>query len=318
MKFLVILICLIINYLWLKDFDRFDDSWFFRFRCQMADLSTKISRHPSPRWVLGASLTYLIPLFALGIILYLVAGQFYGLPTMLVHILVLLVAFDRIQPGKLAREFLEQWKAGDIEGCMLYLKQELAMPEELKIDDEEALSDYFSKQLVYRSFEKMFVMFFWYIFSGPIGILFCYISYQLRDLQIDSTARRQAEEREYGQQEVEIKLTTNVIWLLEWVPMRLLAITFSLTGNFVHCFENLKKSFWSARVETSSADLLYGYASCALSGMVDPDMPEADEEANPKTRARLQKVIRIQALLALLERSQAVWLILLALFTVYA
>ena len=317
MKFLVILICLIINYLWLKDFDRFDDSWFFRFRCQMANLSTKISRHPSTRWVLGTSLTYLIPLFALGVILYLVAGQLYGLPTMLVHILVLLVAFDRIQPGKLAREFLEKWKAEDIQACMLYLKQELAMPEALKIDDEEALSEYFSKQLVYRSFEKMFVMFFWYIVGGPIGIIFCYVSYQLRDLQIESVARKKADEREC-EQEAEITLITNLIWLLEWMPMRLLAITFSLIGNFVRCFENLKKSFWSAGVETSSVDLLYGYASCALSGMVGPDMPEADAGGNAKTRERLQKVARIQALLALLERSQAVWLILLAIFTVYA
>lgn len=317
MKFLVILICLIINYLWLKDFDRFDDSWFFRFRCQMANLSTKISRHPSTRWVLGTSLTYLIPLFALGVILYLVAGQLYGLPTMLVHVLVLLVAFDRIQPGKLAREFLEKWKAEDIQACMLYLKQELAMPEALKIDDEEALSEYFSKQLVYRSFEKMFVMFFWYIVGGPIGIIFCYVSYQLRDLQIESVARKKADEREC-EQEAEITLITNLIWLLEWMPMRLLAITFSLIGNFVRCFENLKKSFWSAGVETSSVDLLYGYASCALSGMVGPDMPEADAGGNSKTRERLQKVARIQALLALLERSQAVWLILLAIFTVYA
>jgi AmpE protein len=317
MKFLVILICLIINYLWLKDFDRFDDSWFFRFRCQMANLSTKISRHPSTRWVLGTSLAYLIPLFALGVILYLVAGQLYGLPPMLVHILVLLVAFDRIQPGKLAREFLEKWKAEDIQACMLYLKQELAMPEALKIDDEEALSEYFSKQLVYRSFEKMFVMFFWYIVGGPIGIIFCYVSYQLRDLQIESVARKKADEREC-EQEAEITLITNLIWLLEWMPMRLLAITFSLIGNFVRCFENLKKSFWSAGVETSSVDLLYGYASCALSGMVGPDMPEADAGGNSKTRERLQKVARIQALLALLERSQAVWLILLAIFTVYA
>ena len=316
MKFLVILICLIINYLWLKDFDRFDDSWFFRFRCQMANLSTKISRHPSTRWVLGTSLAYLIPLFALGVILYLVAGQLYGLPTMLVHILVLLVAFDRIQPGKLAREFLEKWKAEDIQACMLYLKQELAMPEALKIDDEEALSEYFSKQLVYRSFEKMFVMFFWYIVGGPIGIIFCYVSYQPRDLQIESVARKKADEREC-EQEAEITLITNLIWLLEWMPMRLLAITFSLIGNFVRCFENLKKSFWSAGVETSSVDLLYGYASCALSGMVGPDMPEADAGGNSKTRERLQKVARIQALLALLERSQAVWLILLAIFTVY-
>ena len=318
MKFLVILICLTINYLWLKDFDRFDDSWFFRFRCQMVDLSTKISRKPSARWVLGAGFTYLLPLFALGTVLYLVAGQFYDLPTMGVHILVLLVAFDRIQPGKLAREFLEKWKAGDIEACMLYLKQELAMPEALKIDDEESLSDYFSKQLVYRSFEKMFVMFFWYIIGGPIGILICYISYQLRDLKIEPEAREKTDEREYEQQQEEIKLISNVIWLLEWTPMRLLAITFSLTGNFVRCFENLKKSFWSADIETSSADLLYGYASCALSGMVDSDTPGADDGEKPKTRERLQKVVRIQALLALLERSQAVWLIMLAIFTVYA
>ena len=318
MKFLVILICLIINYLWLKDFDRFDDSWFFRFRCQMVDLSTKISRKPSARWVLGTGFTYLFPLFVLGTVLYLVAGQFYDLPTMGVHILVLLVAFDRIQPGKLAREFLEKWKAGDIEACKLYLKQELAMPEALKIDDEESLSDYFSKQLVYRSFEKMFVMFFWYIIGGPIGILICYISYQLRDLNIEPEARGKTDQREYEQQQEEIKLISNVIWLLEWAPMRLLAITFSLTGNFVRCFENLKKSFWSADVETSSADLLYGYASCALSGMVDSDTPAADDGEKPKTRERLQKVARIQALLALLERSQAVWLIMLAIFTVYA
>ena len=32
MKFLVILISLAINYLWLKGFHRFDDSWFFRLR----------------------------------------------------------------------------------------------------------------------------------------------------------------------------------------------------------------------------------------------------------------------------------------------
>ena len=317
MKFLVILICLIINYLWLKDFDRFDDSWFFRFRCQMAVLSTKISKSLAARWILGTGFTYLIPLFALGIILYLVADQFYGLPTMGVHILVLLVAFDRIQPGKLAKVFLEKWNAGDIDACVLYLKQELALSETEKINDEESLSNYFGKQLVYRSFERMFVMFFWYMVSGPIGILFCYISYQLRDIQPEPAEEQEADALRYQQQAAETKLNAKVIWLLEWIPIRLVAITFSLTGNFVHCFENLKKSFWDVSMDTSSADLLYGYASCALSGMVDSDTAEEDSKVNPKTRDRLQKAARIQALLALLERSQAVWLIVLAIFTVY-
>jgi AmpE protein len=316
MKFLVILVCLIINYLWLKDLDRFNDSWFFQFRCRMEDFPSKISSAPSLQWLLGISFTYLIPLFVLVATLYLVADQFFGLPTMLIHILVLLVALDRIQPGKLAKGFLEKWTAGDIQGCVLYLKQELAMPEAIKVDDEESLSDYFSKQLVYRSFERMFVMFFWYILSGPIGILVCYISYQLRDIQLESVAV--SEERDYQQHESEAKSIAKTIWLLEWIPMRLLAVTFSLTGNFVHCFENLKNSFWATNADSSSADLLYGYASCALAGMTEVDSSEESKEASPIARARLQKAAQIQALLALLERSQAVWLILLAVLTVYA
>ena len=157
MNFLVILICLTINYLWLKDLDRFDDAWFFKLRARVENFSKDLSAKMTHGWAVSVLFIYGIPLLVLTIILMMLADSFFGFPTMLVHILVLLIAFDRTQPGKLANDFLDKWREGDLEGCSEYLHQDLAVPELEKIDDEESLSQFFSKLLVYRCFEKMLI-----------------------------------------------------------------------------------------------------------------------------------------------------------------
>lgn len=300
MKFLVILICLMVNYLWLKDFDRFNDGWFFKFRCRVEDWAANFVDKIPLGWLAAFVLIYALPLASLTLILYIATGSVFGLATMMVHILVLLVAFDRTQPGQLAKDFLEKFRTGDMADCIDFLKQEFHATSLPDVDDKDGIGRYFSKQLTYRSFERMFVLFFWYMCAGALGILFSYISYQLRDSHREQQLQKQ------------VDFISLVIQILEWVPLRLLALTFSLAGNFVQCFENVRASFWRFSVETNNADLLYGYANCAASGMVINSAPKEGEEAE----AQDNESAEIQAILGLLERSQAIWLSVLALITI--
>ena len=303
MKFLVILICLMVNYLWLKDLDRFDDGWFFRFRGRVEGWSSGLDEKMPLGWLAAFAIIYGVPLLSLAIILFITEDSVFGLVTMVVHILVLLVAFDRTQPGQLAKDFLEKGKNSDMASSLEFLQKEFKASSLPGEDDRYAIGKYFSKQLSYRSFEKMFVMFFWYMCTGALGILLSYITYQLRDSHPEQPQQRQ------------VDLISFLIQLLEWVPLRLLALTFSLAGNFVHCFENVRESFWEFNKETNNADLLYGYAGCAISGMVLNTLTD-DDEGQEAGGVPDRESAEIQAILGLLERSQAIWLSVLALITI--
>ena len=81
----------------------------------------------------------------------------------------------------------------------------------------------------------------------------------------------------------------------------------------MQCFENVRASFWSFSIEVNNADLLYGYAGCAAPGMV---IDNADKEGL-ETEALDRESAEIKAISGLLERSQAIWLSVLALITIF-
>jgi AmpE protein len=309
MKFLVILICLTVNYLWLKDFDRFDDTWFFRLRRRIELAFSERTADSGMSWIVPVIIIYSLPLLVLGIILFAVNGMAFGLLTMLVHIIVLLIVLDRTQPSKLASEFLARWRKGDIEGCLLYMRQAQLANSKTVPDSQVQIAAFFKRKLIHRCFEKMFVVFFWYLLAGALAVLFSYVSYQIRD------------SHEGGQDTRQVNLICRVTYILEWLPLRLLALTFSLAGNFVQCFEKVKLSFWEFQPKTDSGTALHSYAGCALSGVntsvSESEDPEELSELSADERDRLIEANEIEAIQALLERSQAIWLAILAVMTIF-
>ncbi len=307
MKFLVILISLTINYLWLKDFDRFDDSWFFRLRHLIEAGFSRLEINTGNSWLVPVVSIYALLLLALLMLLQLASGILYGFITMLIHIWVLLVAFDRTQPGKLANEFLTRWRRGDSQGTLLFLQEQDLCAKDRAFGSDSDIYACFREQFVYRCFEKMFIMMFSYLLADAFGVLFAYVSYQLRDSHDELQNQKQD------------NLIARMIFILEWVPVRLLALTFSLVGNFVLCFDQLKPRFLDFTQRSHSASL-YEYASCALSdgsgtGAFAGGPLTAQFDLTDGAGERLAQTEEVEALQALLERSQAIWLVGLALFT---
>ena len=304
MKFLVILICLMVNYFWLRHHERFDDGWFLRFRGSIEAAAQRVVNNTAFWWP-ALALIYAIPLLLLALLLWLVRDQAFGLPTMLVHILVVLLAFDRIQMRKLSREFLALWSEDDREAMLAFLRHRFPKARGQEFANEEEIAYFFRKRLVYRSFEKMFVQFFWYMAAGAYGVLASYVTYQLRDS---------------GDEHTHPKLTGTInliIHVLEWIPLRLVALTFSLAGNFVHCFNQLKRSFWEFGRTVDNAGLLYSFAGFALFGGIAQEHADDEERGETGGGGRNYQAWEIESLQALLERCQILWLGILAVFTIF-
>ncbi|MBT8146080.1 MAG: regulatory signaling modulator protein AmpE [Gammaproteobacteria bacterium] len=305
MKFLVVLVAIMIAVVWKQDLDRIDDSWFFRLRGIIGRLRGGNEGSAGAGWFVVFTVTYAVPLSTLAVLLWVSDGLLFGLVAIAIHAFVLLMAFDRIHPGALAVLFRQHWDEGDYQACYHYLARELGCTELPSADDAEALHATFKKLYVYRCFERMFVTLFWYLIAGPLGVLFAYISYQLR---YDVLARSESPE---------VEPVESIIRLLEWLPLRLLGLTLGLVGNFENCFNRFKRVGFTGEVPADQA--VYEYALCALDQPQQghdqlPHAPPPGEAAASDYQVRVEG--EIESLQRLMQRSQFTWLTVFALVTV--
>ena len=304
MKFLVILVCVTANYFWRRDYDRIKDTWFYSLRQGIDKITSNLVNPDGIAWVIGLLAIFLIPMAGLLAILVLIENWLFGLVSLFVHVLILLMAFDRIHPGSLAQGYLLHWREGDIEGAFRYLEQELSCTTMPLPTEFAGLHGTFCKLYVYRCFEKMFVMFFWYMLAGPLGVMFAYVCYQQRDGEMTLQRSKEA------------NVIALLIEILEWAPLRLLGLTLSLTGDFEACSDRLRNTWLRSDIATNQT--VYEYSMCALglkplnNSDHKTDITEESEIKSFREKAALE----VYALQALMERNQIIWLCLIALFTI--
>ena len=88
MKFLVILLGLILTATWLKEADRFDDSWFGRYQLALRKSVSKLKIDEKFRLLVALGAIYGVLLGAVMVLEALAEGAIYGLATMLLLSLI--------------------------------------------------------------------------------------------------------------------------------------------------------------------------------------------------------------------------------------
>jgi AmpE protein len=73
----------------------------------------------------------------------------------------------------------------------------------------------------YQGFERLFAVLFWFVLFGPAGALLYRLSFLYAQSHAQEPVRRW-------------------LWALEWLPVRLLGVSFAITGNFVGCVNRWK------------------------------------------------------------------------------
>jgi len=228
-----------------------------------------------------------LPCLPVALLAYLLAPWLGGVLLFAFGLAVLLYSVGRGDMRAELDAYLERWSRGDLEAAYQAAAQVVDVDGQQPVENAADLHARVRRALLYTALERWFAVVFWFYLLGPAAALF-YRSVQWFVRQRSGAAEAQ-------------QALSRCLYWLEWLPVRLLGLTFAVTGNFAGCFRAWREHFAAAG---ASADLLALYAERAQSGAsAASDEPHFEQRAGAELRE----------LNALLGRSAIAWLVLFAL-----
>lgn len=182
-----------------------------------------------------------------------VAAALPGILWLVLATAVLLYALGRGEFAPETTAYTLACNDGAWEVALVKAQKQGAEIQDLPAGDWPGLHQRMLEATAYQGFERLFAVLFWFLFFGPAGALLYRLSFLYR--QIDPADAR----------------ATHWLWVLEWMPVRLLGVSFAVTGNFVGCINHWKRHLVSTA--SSSAAVLRETVLGALS--VDDELMQS-------------------------------------------
>ena len=151
--------------------------------------------------------------------------------------------------------------------------------------------------LPYRIFERSFAVVFWFFFLGaPVAL--CYRLLALYgDLDLENNSVDIEEESDNQSP------SGKLLWLLEWIPVRLLGFTIGLVGSFSDTVDHLRELIFCPH--TGTAELLRRCVNGALG-----------ESASDHIKDTVLTKAAINAVASLFRRAMTAWLVGIAILVI--
>ena len=213
----------------------------------------------------------------------------FGLPLFIVNFLVLLYSFGRGDLDTQVKVYTDALGRGDEQAAYHDAAAFNISEQEGEAVNWQEFHQETLQALPYRFFERDMAVIFWFMIAGAPGALL----YRLLILS-------QEKEQETGQE-----LAGRWLWILEWVPVRLMGLTMALVGNFSGCMEGLLHSVLN--LERTTGEVLRSCVEGALSESVSPC-----QRLQPGEEAIEVKLIR-----QLFDRALVFWLCVIAVLELF-
>ncbi|VVN21289.1 regulatory signaling modulator protein AmpE [Pseudomonas fluorescens] len=209
MSFLVLLLAL-----WIEKFSALrhrvqrDGGWIRELN--KLESSERLAKQP---WLV-LSIMVLFPVALLALLLVVLEPVAYGLLALPVHLLVVIYSLGRGDLLGGLGPFRDAWRREDLQAAAHVAKRDL----DICADSGEQLLERVQGHLLWQAYQSFFAVIFWYFVLGPVAAL----AYRLLALA-----------QEHGQNPALVERAAQLRHAFDWVPVRLLAASLALVGNFV-------------------------------------------------------------------------------------
>ena len=247
---------------------------------QLSRLESNPRSAKRPWWIL--MVTVVLPLVVLALVLVIVGSVAYGWLALPIHLLVLIYSLGRGDVKATLGSFRDACRRGDQEAAVLVAERDLGV----QAENEEQLLGGAQTYLLWQIYQGFFAVIFWYFVLGPIAAL----AYRLLALA-----------SEHGKTPALVERATQARHAFDWVPVRLLAASFALVGNFVAVSRVMLSELLNWNI---SASRLISKVGC-VAGEV------------PAPVVGVEGVNSLDVLWELLIRSAIVWYVGFALITLF-
>ncbi len=278
MTFLALIIAVVLLQVWGTADAARHDNWFSYWRARVQ--SWGLQGWPS------FLVLVLVPVLGAVLLLDLLRPVLFGLLWIAVAAGLLLYSFGRSDFATLVERYCQCCLRGDFEAAWLSLNNELATTQSIEAPaDAMALHQEVQLALPYEGYQRWFAVVFYFLLLGPAAAL----AYRLLQM---------------AEKEETAGMARQCLVVADWLPARVLALTFALAGDFVGSREALTTAAPGSGVP--AAHMLRSVSASALGGL--SVTAETTSEALPSAASA-----ETRELAALLTRSAASWLIIASL-----
>jgi membrane protein required for beta-lactamase induction len=251
----------------------------------------------------------LVPVIVLYLIILQLGNSGYGLLVFILELAVLLYSFGRGDISAQIELLESDIERNDLQAAYHDAAVFNIAHRSSSAENSEDLYRELIAALPYRIFERRFAAVFWFFLLGAPAALAYRLLALHGDMALGETQIDEDLEEEAVAVEPDSQKANTALWLLEWIPVRFLALTLGLVGSFDHAAAPLKELAFCPR--TSTADFL---SRCVTGALGDIQQPQADTSAGDSSSSESEAgLAMIGEMVALFTRAMMGWLVVIAL-----